>query len=183
MLMLPKELLMDININCFKQNNDLDQVKSGNIEDRVIKENSEEGSDAYAIFVAELSGNKDILLKFKLEQERERLTKQRRNFEGALYQAQGSIRKLESNIPVIEENANKTKQDIESITNKAEYEVTEDKEGVESKKLKINNINGEVLQPEKDSKEAKENKPVERTEYGKKAIELIDEAKKTIKLD
>lgn len=162
----------------------LDQVKSGNIEDRVIKENSEEGSDAYAIFVAELSGNKNILLKFKLEQEKERLTKQRRNFEGSLYEAQGNVRKLESNIPAIEENASKTKQDIESITNKAEYDVTKDAEtGIESKKLKINNINGEVLQPEKDSKESKKNKPVERTEYGKKAIELIAQTVKTIKLD
>jgi N12 class adenine-specific DNA methylase len=162
----------------------LDQVKSGNITDRVVKENSDEGSDAYAIFVAELSGNKDILLKFKLEQEKERLTKQRRNFEGSLYEAQGNVRKLESNIPAIEENVNKTKKDIENITNKAEYIITKDEEtGIETKKLKIDNINGEVLQPEKDSKEAKENKPVDRIEYGKKAIELVAQTIKNIKLN
>jgi len=161
----------------------LDQVKSGNVEDRTIRENSEDGNDAYAIFVAELSGNKDILTKFKLEQEKERLAKQKRNFEGSLYEAQGNIRKLESNIPVIEDNVNKTKQDIENITNKVEYVVTKDEEtGIESKKLKIDTINGEVLQPAKDSKEAKENKPVDRTEYGKKAVELIGQTIKTIKL-
>jgi N12 class adenine-specific DNA methylase len=161
----------------------LDQVKNGDIEDRVIKENSEEGSDAYAIFVAELSGNKDILLKFKLEQEKERLTKQRRNFEGSLYEAQGNIRKLESSIPAMETRVSQTEKDIESITNKAEYDVTKDDEtGIETKKLKINNINGEVLQPEKDSKEAKEKKPVDRIEYGKKAMELIAKTVKTIKL-
>jgi N12 class adenine-specific DNA methylase len=162
--------------------NFLRQIKSGSVEDRVIREADDQAG--FAVMVAELSGNKDILLKFKLEQEKERLTKQRRNFEGSLYEAQGNVRKLESNIPAIEENVSKTKKDIESITNKAEYIVTKDEEtGIETKKLKIDNINGEVLQPEKDSKEAKEKKPVDRTEYGKKAIELVAQTVKNIKLD
>jgi hypothetical protein len=60
MLMLLKERLMDISISYYKPNNDfLDQVKMA-ISRIGNKENSEEGSDAYAIFVAELSGNKDI---------------------------------------------------------------------------------------------------------------------------
>ena len=159
----------------------LDQVKSGNVEDRVIKENSEEGSDAYAIFVAELSGNKDILIKFKLEQEKDRLIKQKRNFDAQLYEAQGNIKKIEGNMPTIQENIDKTQVDIDAITGNADYEITVDKDGVESKKLKINNINGEVLLPAKDSKEAKEKKPIERTEYGKKAIDLIEKAKLTNK--
>ena len=74
----------------------LNQVKSGDIEDRVLKEGDGDAESGvnYAELVAMLSGNKDILLKARLEEKVAQLKRQKRNFEGELYE---SIEKKKEN--------------------------------------------------------------------------------------
>lgn len=139
----------------------LNQVKSGSVEDRVIKEgdaDSETGV-SYAELVAMLSGNQDILLKSKIEGQLDRLKRAKRNFEGELYQAVDKKEQLENNIPNLESNIKITKENINSLTNKMRVD--------KDNKLIVDSINGKGLKPSKDKKE------ITRIDYAKEAIGII----------
>lgn len=141
----------------------LNQVKSGSIEDRVVKESDadSESGVSYAELVAMLSGNQDILLKSKLEGQLDKLKRAKRNFEGELYEAIDKRDNLISKVPSIQSNIDLTRQNIESLTNNIKL----DKDG----KLIIDTINGEKIK-----KPSKDKKTVERIDYGKKAIDIIN---------
>ena len=141
----------------------LNQVKSGSIDDRVVKESDadSESGVSYAELVAMLSGNQDILLKSKLEGQLDKLKRAKRNFEGELYEAIDKRDNLISKVPSIQSNIELTRQNIDSLTNNIKL----DKDG----KLIIESINGEKIK-----KPAKDKKTVERIDYGKKAIDIIN---------
>ena len=143
----------------------LNQVKSGEVTERVIKEGEgdSESGVGYAELVAMLSGNQDILQKSRLEEKLNRLKRAKRNFEGELYEAIEQKRRIEERIPEIEQNIKKSEQNVWQVTNKAQFD--------EIGKLVINSFNGEQFKPKKEKgKEI----PVERTDYAKAAIEYIE---------
>lgn len=143
----------------------LNQVKSGEVTERVIKEGEgdSESGVGYAELVAMLSGNQDILQKSRLEEKLNRLKRAKRNFEGELYEAIEQKRRIEERIPEIEQNIKKSEQNVRQVTNKAQFD--------ETGKLVINSFNGEQFKPKKEKgKEI----PVERTDYAKAAIEYIE---------
>lgn len=141
----------------------LDQVKSGDVEERTVRESDgdSESGVGYAELVAMLSGNTDILLKAKLEQQVQKLTKSKRNYLSEVYEAQDKKQKLEERIPVIESNIAKTTENIETITNAVKY----DAEG----KMEVSDINGEKLVVKNDKGKVV---PTERIDYGKRAVEI-----------
>lgn len=143
----------------------LNQVKSGEVTERVIKEGEgdSESGVGYAELVAMLSGNQDILQKSRLEEKLARLKRAKRNFEGELYEAIEQKRRIEERTPEIEENIKKSEQNVKSLTDKAQFD--------EIDKLIINSFNGEQLKPKK---EKGEEVPVERTDYAKAALEYIE---------
>lgn len=142
----------------------LNQVKSGEVEDRVLKEGDgdSESGVGYAELVAMLSGNQDILLKSKLEEKVNRLKRQKRNFEGELYEAVENKRKIEERIPEIEANINKSKQAITEITDKAQLD--------DAGKLVVDSFNGKTFKDTKDDKA--------RIQAAKAAIEYVDKRMK-----
>ncbi|MBV5282171.1 MAG: DEAD/DEAH box helicase family protein [Paludibacter sp.] len=138
----------------------LNQVKSGNTEDRSITEASGDGEVGLAELAAITSGNTDILTKSKLEQKINKLKKSKRNFLGELYEAQKKIVSIKENIPVIEKNIEKTKQSIAYFDDNVQKD--------ENGKIIVNDINGKVLKGEK-------KKPAERADYMKAAIEITND--------
>jgi N12 class adenine-specific DNA methylase len=154
------------------KSNFINQIKEGNVEDRTMKE--DDTSNEYAEIVASISGNTDIIEKFKLEDKKSKLQRSKRNFEATLQEAQSNLRLIDSIIDSVKERIDNTKKDRLEITDKLEYDIVVDEAGKEIKRFKINNINGEVLKPKE------EGKKLERNEYGKKAIELINEKLKSV---
>jgi len=126
----------------------LNQVKSGEVEDRVIKEGDgdSENGVSYAELVAMLSGNQDILLKSKLEDRLGRLKRAKRNFEGELYEAVEQKRRTEERLPEIEANIAKSEQNVKQLTEKAQLD--------EDGKLVVNEFNGKTYK-DIDAKAAK----------------------------
>jgi N12 class adenine-specific DNA methylase len=144
----------------------LTQFKLGDLKgQRVIKESDgdSESGVGYAELVAMLSGNPDILTKAKLEQVIEALKRSKRNFLGEYYEALENIKSITSAIPEIEKRIELTKENVSAITDK--MQVGEDG------KMIVSDINGEVLQPEKDEKGKLI--PVTKQDYAKKAIDII----------
>lgn len=145
----------------------LTQIKTGNLEERIIKEISDEGNEAYAIFVAELSGNKNLLEKYKLDNLKNKLIRSKKNFDIQLYEATSKIEKLKDLIPNIKNNLSKTTLDNENL-NQLKYLIIENDFGEETKKMIIETIDERVLPISEDGKEPG------RIEYGKEIISIIE---------
>lgn len=153
----------------------LDQVKSGTVDERSVSEGDEE-SGMLARIVAELSGNKDILEKSKLEQLTDRLKKSKRNFEGTVHDAEENVLKHERYIANTEAHIDRTEEDVKWVEGLFEYD--------ENGKIKIDLLNGKTVEPvltekeiEKEKKEKKENKKEQRqpirTDFGHAMIQEI----------
>lgn len=145
----------------------LTQIKTGTLEERTIKEMSEDGNEAYAIFVAELSGNKSLLEKYRLDNIKNKLVRNKKNFDIQLYEAASKIEKLKIIIPSIKANLEKSKFDNEKL-HQLKYQISENDFGEETKKMIIESINGKVLPISEDGKEPG------RKEYGKEIVSIID---------
>lgn len=145
----------------------LDQVKSGDVEDRVIRESDgdSESGVGYAELVAMLSGNTDILTKSKLETKINDLRRRKRNFLSETYEAKSEIQRIEKRNPEIEKRIELTKQNIEELTNAIEYE----KDG----KIIVSDIDGKKLTTVKDEKG--KTRPAERTDFARQAIGIIEQ--------
>lgn len=145
----------------------LTQIKTGTLEERTIKEMSEDGNEAYAIFVAELSGNKSLLEKYRLDNIKNKLVRSKKNFDIQLYEASSKIEKLKFLIPSIKENLDKSTLDNEKL-NQLKYQLIENDFGEVNKKMIIETIDGNVLPISEDGKEPG------RIDYGKEMISIID---------
>lgn len=149
----------------------IEQIKTGNLNERVMKEASVDGAEAFAVMMADLSGNQNILEKFKLEAKKEKLIRAEKTFNGSLFEAENRIKNLESNIKSIKDNIDKTTQDIIFFNENIKWEEhkIEDAFGNEStiEKIVINNINGKEIQFNK-----KEDKPTSK-DYCSEMINII----------
>jgi Helicase conserved C-terminal domain/SNF2-related domain len=131
------------------------QVKNGSVDPtmRIVKEMDAEGEggNGFANIVAQLSGNKDIIEKIKLESKLDQLQKSKKGFDSEKYDAEEKITRITNNIPKIEENILATKNDLDELKL---LPVNEEN------RLIFNDIDGEIFE--------------ERKELGKNLLELIN---------
>lgn len=149
----------------------IEQIKTGNLNERVMKEASVEGAEAFAIMMADLSGNQNILEKFKLEAKKEKLTRAEKTFNGNLFEAENRIKNIESNIKSIKENIDRTTNDINFFNENIKWEEhkIEDAFGNENtiEKIVIININDKII-----PNNEKEEKPTSK-DYCNEMINII----------